>query len=160
MKTEDFNDDKKDAGELGSGHTVTAFYEIISSSVTNDTLMSKVDESKYQQTVISKDAYKNGELLILKLRYKKSDGDVSELIETVVADTNTKLDKTSKNFCFASAVVKFGLLLQNSQFKRNANYDQVIEMAKQAKGADDKSYRAEFVKLVKTAKRISESNKK
>jgi Ca-activated chloride channel family protein len=160
LKTEDFNDDKKDAGELGSGHTVTAFYEIIPSSVTNDTLMSKVDESKYQQTVISKDAYKNGELLTLKLRYKKPDGDVSELIETVVADTNTKLDKTSENFRFASAVVEFGLLLRNSQFKSNANYEQVIEMAKQAKGTDDESYRAEFVKLAKTAKRIAESNKK
>jgi Ca-activated chloride channel family protein len=160
LKTEDFNDDKKDAGELGSGHTVTAFYEIIPSSVTNDTLMSKVDESKYQQTVISKDAYKNGELLTLKLRYKKPDGNVSELIETVVADTNTKLDKTSENFRFASAVVEFGLLLRNSQFKSNANYEQVIEMAKQAKGADDESYRAEFVKLAKTAKRIAESNKK
>jgi Ca-activated chloride channel homolog len=160
LKTEDFNDDKKDAGELGSGHTVTAFYEIIPSSVTNDTLMSKVDESKYQQTVISKDAYKNGELLTLKLRYKKPNGDVSELIETVVADTKTKLDKTSENFRFASAVVEFRLLLRNSQFKSNSNYEQVIEMAKQAQGTDDEGYRAEFVKLVKTAKRIAESSKK
>jgi Ca-activated chloride channel family protein len=155
LKTEDFNNDKKDAGELGSGHTVTACYELIPMTAKNDTLMTKVDASKYQQAVVNPEAYKNGELLTLKLRYKKPDADVSELIETVVPDKVTAFAKTSDDFRFMSAVVELGLLLRNSQFKANAQYSHVIDTAKDAKGKDEEGYRAEFVKLAKTAKRIA-----
>jgi Ca-activated chloride channel family protein len=159
LKTEDFNNDKKDAGELGSGHTVTACYELIPMTAKNDTLMTKVDASKYQQAVVSPEAYKNGELLTLKLRYKKPDAEVSELIETVVPDKVTVFAKTSDDFRFMSAVVELGLLLRNSQFKANAQYSHVVDTAKDAKGKDEEGYRAEFVKLAKTAKRIVGTSK-
>jgi len=155
LKTEDFNNDKKDAGELGAGHTVTACYELIPMTAKNDTLMTKVDVSKYQQAVVSPEAYKNGELLTLKLRYKKPDADVSELIETVVPDKITVFEKTSDDFRFVAAVIELGLLLRKSQFKANAKYAHVIDIAKEAKGKDEEGYRAEFVKLAKTAKRIA-----
>ena len=144
LKSEDFNDDKKDAGEIGSGHTVTAFYEIIPSS--SDEKIPGIDDLKYQK----KETVTSDELLTIKFRYKKPDGDKSILISQPVKDSD--IGKTvSENFQFASAVIEFGLLLRDSEFKGTSSYQNVLTLAKQSKGKDEEGYRAEFIKLVETA---------
>jgi Ca-activated chloride channel family protein len=149
LASEDFNDDMKDAGELGSGHTVTALYEIIPVGVRNEFAKS-VDSLKYQ-TVRSMDNAPSDEIMTIKLRYKKPDGDVSKLISQAVIDEHKPLASSSDNFRFSAAVAEFGLLLRNSAYKQQSNYQQVIAMAKAAKSTDEFGYRAEFVELVRSA---------
>jgi Ca-activated chloride channel homolog len=157
LRNEDFNDDKKDAGEMGSGHTVTAFYEIIPVGVESKYLK-KVDKSKYQEAkVLTKEANSN-EILTVKLRYKSPVENTSKLMEKVIIDQHIAFDKTSENFRFAAAVAEFGLLLRQSEFSGEAHYEQVIDLAKKAKGVDEEGYRAEFIKLVKTAKLLDKTD--
>ena len=150
LNNEDFNNDKKDAGELGSGHTVTAIYEIIPVGV-DDTTNSSVDPLKYQQHTVN-NLRNTGEVMTVKLRYKKPDEEVSKLIQQVVKNTIEKPDQLSENLRFSSAVASFGMLLRDSEFKGNATYDMVIRMAKSAKGTDEEGYRAEFIKLAESAR--------
>ena len=149
LNKEDFNDDKKDAGELGAGHTVTALYEIVPS---NGQTEKKVDEMKYQQLDTKPYAYKTNELMFVKLRYKKPKEDKSKLIEHPLKDEGVKFSKTSNNFRWSAAVAEFGMLLRESKFKGDSTFDGVIEMAKGSMGKDDFGYRAEFVQLVEKAK--------
>lgn len=147
LKSEDFNDDKKDAGELGAGHTVTALYEIIPVGVQSD-FVKNVDKLKYQATTQANNAGAN-ELLTIKFRYKKPNEDISKLMEQEVVKSNiTDLAKTSDNFRFSAAVAEFGLLLRESEFKGQASYDNVINLAGGAIGKDLEGYRKEFVKMV------------
>ena len=150
LASEDFNDDTKDAGELGSGHTVTALYEIIPAGVKDDFIKS-VDLLKYQANNKSIAGNNNGEIMTIKLRYKKPDEDLSKLISVSVIDNKMTLRNTSDNFRFSAAVAEFGLLLRSSEYKQQATYDQVINLAKGAKGNDTNGYRAEFIKLVESA---------
>jgi len=151
LAAEDFNDDQKDAGELGSGHTVTALYEVIPTGVKSD-FIAKVDDLKYQSVKNTVPVTGGGnELMTIKLRYKKPDGDVSKLIVHPVTDSHLALANTSDNFRFSAAVASFGMLLRNSEFKQNASFPQVISMAKSAKGADANGYRQEFINLVQAA---------
>ena len=151
LAAEDFNDDKKDAGELGSGHTVTALYEVIPTGVKSE-FIGKVDELKYQPVKTATVAASGGdELMTIKLRYKKPDGDVSKLIVHPVTDSHIGLSNTTDNFRFSAAVASFGMLLRNSEFKQNASFQQVISMAKSAKGTDVNGYRQEFINLVQAA---------
>ena len=150
MAAEDFNDDKKDAGELGSGHTVTALYEVIPTGVTSE-FIGKVDELKYQPAKTKTAVSGGDEIMTIKLRYKKPDGDVSKLIVHPVTDSQLALANTSANFRFSAAVASFGLLLRNSEFKQQSSYQQVIELAKGAKGTDANGYRQEFINLVQSA---------
>ncbi|MBC7902811.1 MAG: VWA domain-containing protein [Gemmatimonadaceae bacterium] len=148
LAAEDFNNDKKDAGELGSGHTVTALYEIIPAGV-KDQFTQKVDSLKYQQTapvVFSS----SKELMTVKLRYKKPDGDKSALIVKTAFD-NGQASVTSENFRFSAAVAEFGMLLRGSSFKQSSSFDQVLSLARSAKGEDINGYRAEFIRLVQAA---------
>ena len=138
LNNEDFNNDKKDAGELGSGHTVTAIYEIIPVGV-EDTTNSSVDPLKYQQHTVN-NLKNTGEVMTVKLRYKKPDEDVSKMIRQVVKNSIEKPDQFSENLRFSSAVASFGMLLRDSEFKGNATYDMVIQLAKSAKGADEEGY--------------------
>lgn len=156
LRNEDFNDDKKDAGEMGSGHTVTALYEIVPVGV-ESAYLKNIDELKYQTENGLSAAAKSNEVLTVKLRYKSPDENKSRLMEKVITDQQKSFDKTSENFRFAVAVAEFGLLLRQSEFKGMANYEQVIDLAKNAKGADEESYRAEFIKLVKTAKMLDKT---
>lgn len=157
LRNEDFNDDKKDAGEMGSGHTVTALYEIIPVGVESKYLK-KVDKTKYQEAkVLTKEANSN-EILTVKLRYKSPVENTSKLMEKVIIDQHIVFDKTSENFRFAAAVAEFGLLLRQSEFSGEAHYEQVIDLAKKAKGVDEEGYRAEFIKLVKTAKLLDKTD--
>lgn len=146
LKKEDFDDDTKDAGELGAGHTVTALYEIIPYG--SDEEVPGVDELRYQDTKISAEAFKSKELLTLKLRYKKPDGEKSKLIEHPLVDRNIVLAKTSDNFKFSAAVAGFGMLLRDSEFKGKTTYDSVLNLARESKGDDVFGYRAEFIQLV------------
>jgi Ca-activated chloride channel family protein len=115
LSNEDFNNDKKDAGELGSGHTVTALYEIIPKGV--DSYFKPIDDLKYQQNKpkIEKAAY-GDELLTVKFRYKAPDEEVSQLIVKTVENTITALDKTSDNFRWSAAVATYGMLLKDSDY--------------------------------------------
>lgn len=150
LKDEDFNNDAKDAGELGAGHTVTAFYEVIPVGVKND-YVGKVDDLKYQKK--QKEPVQptgSNELLTVKLRYKAPDKDVSKKMEVPFVDN--KGNNVSSDFRFASAVAMFGQLLRDSDFKGEASYDKVIGLAKQGLDNDEKGYRREFIRLVETAK--------
>ena len=154
IANEDFNDDKKDAGELGAGHTVTALYEIIPVGVKSE-FISKVDDLKYQVKNQIAEKYGN-EVMTIKLRYKEPDGDISKLITHTVIDEHKTLEQTSDNFKFSAAVAEFGLLLRNSAYKQNATYKKVESLAKDAKGNDAEGYRAEFMQLVKSANSLTD----
>lgn len=151
LNNEDFNDDKKDAGELGAGHTVTALYEIIPAG--SDETINGVDPLKYQSVTLTDEANKYDELLTLKLRYKKPDSDTSKLIVKIVEDKPVK--EASQNFRFASAVAGFGLMLKDSQYKANCNWNMVIDTARGAIGKDANGYRKEFVTLSEKARDLT-----
>ncbi|RFS15903.1 VWA domain-containing protein [Emticicia sp. C21] len=154
LNNEDFNDDKKDAGEMGSGHTVTAIYEIVPTGVESQYL-AKVDPLKYQENKNLTNEGNSNEVLTIKLRYKLPEENTSKLIEQIVLDKHTAFDKTSDNFRLAASIAEFGLLLRQSNFKGNANYEHIIATARSAKGNDEEGYRAEFIKLVKMAQLLS-----
>jgi Ca-activated chloride channel family protein len=156
LKNEDFNNDKKDAGELGSGHTVTALYEIIPVGIESEFF--KIDELKYQSTKIDPAAYKSEELMTVKLRYKKPDSDVSALIVHPLIDNNVVLEKTSANFRWSASVAAFGMLLRESEYVKNYSYDQVVQMAQNARGEDKEGYRIEFINMVKSFGLIARKN--
>ncbi|RAW02973.1 vWA domain-containing protein [Pseudochryseolinea flava] len=147
IKDEDFNNDKKDAGELGSGHTVTALYEIIPVDVQSD--FYKVDRLKYQTTKITDEAKKSGELMTIKLRYKKPNEETSALMVHSLIDSDTELSRTSDNFRWSASVAAFGMLLRESEYVKNFSYHDVVELAQSARGKDNEGYRIEFINMVK-----------
>lgn len=157
LKDEDFNNDAKDAGDMGAGHTVTAFYEVIPTGAKNE-YVGKVDDLKYQkkEKVTVKPTGSN-ELLTVKLRYKAPDKDASKKMELPFVDN--KGNNVSSDFRFASAVAMFGQLLRDSDFKGNASYEKVTDLAKQGLNNDDKGYRREFIRLVEAAKGLERTNK-
>ena len=153
LKDEDFNNDAKDAGEMGAGHTVTAFYEVVPAGVKSD-FTGKVDDLKYQKTKPAPAVTNNSkELLTVKLRYKAPDGNTSKKIEQPLIDN--KKEKVSSDFRFASAVAMFGQLLRDSDFKGDATYDKVISLAKTSLDNDEKGYRREFIRLAETAEGLA-----
>ncbi len=155
LNNEDFHDDRKDAGEMGSGHTVTALYEIIPAGVESEHL-AEVDDLKYQTTKVDKSANKSKELLTIKLRYKQPDGNKSRLIEEAVIDRDTKLENTSDNFRWAAAVAEFGLLLRDSAFKGKATYLHCKQLAENAKCEDPHGYRREMIDLIDGMKSLAD----
>lgn len=155
LEKEDFNDDQKDAGELGAGHTVTAMYEIIPAGSDSKHLTS-VDKLKYQDTEVKGAKKYSEELMTLKLRYKKPDGHKSQLIEHAVLDQNLDLNETSKNFLWAAAVAEFGMLLRESEFKGDATYAHAIRLAQSGKGVDLNGYRQEMINMLQTMKSLAD----
>jgi Ca-activated chloride channel family protein len=153
MEAQDFDNDKKDAGELGAGHSVTVLYELALADRKNST--PSTNELKYQQTVVKTGAYASQEILTVKFRYKKPNEDKSRLLVYPIEFKQLELNNTSENFRFAAAVAEWGLLLRNSENKGSANYQQVLDLANGAKGADLEGYRAEFIQLVKQSKELS-----
>jgi Ca-activated chloride channel family protein len=145
LAAEDFNDDTKDAGEIGAGHTVTALYEIIPAG--SDEEVRTTGELNYQKTK----TVESSDLMTLKLRYKEPDGKVSKLIEHRIQASDIKNESLSENFLFASAVAEFGLILRNSEHKANSSYESVLARAKKGKGLDEFRYRDEFIRLVEIA---------
>ncbi|MHA4844241.1 vWA domain-containing protein [Flavitalea antarctica] len=152
LNKEDFNDDLKDAGELGSGHTVTALYEIIPVGV-KSSFIKTVDALKYQKekTGASKTST---EMMTIKFRYKKPDGDVSSLISHPVIQKAGSNNNTSENFRFAAAVAQFGMLLRKSEYKQQSSYQNTWALAKDALGRDEEGYRSEFLKMIKNAQAL------
>ena len=155
LKNEDFNNDKIDAGELGSGHTVTALYEIVPVGSKSNALTA-IDDLKYQKvkrTSVSKlDTNFSGELLTVKFRYKKPDEDNSILLVQTVEDSDNS--DNSVNFNFSAAVASYGLILRNSEYKGTSSFQEVLNLASKNIGDDKNGHRKEFIKLVKTAEAI------
>jgi Ca-activated chloride channel family protein len=151
LKNEDFNNDKKDAGDLGAGHTVTAIYEIIPTGA-ETTSANKVDALKYQNRSVKRWAKVDPDWMTIKLRYKKPNEDVSKLLEVTAKDNGISLQATSNNFRYSAAVASFAMTLRDSKFKGNATYDNISEMAQGALGKDEHGYRKEFLDLIQKAK--------
>ncbi|WP_309399232.1 YfbK domain-containing protein [Cerasicoccus maritimus] len=163
LAAKDFNDDQKDAGEIGAGHTVTALYEIVPVGADSAALpQDSVDPLKYQQTEGNSATQSNSasksefsdEWVTVKLRYKQPDGDTSTLMSTVV---NGPSEDTapSADFQFATAVAEFGLLLRKSEYAGEASWPAVIERARDALGANQGGHRSEFVELARKAQALS-----
>ena len=153
LKSEDFNNDKKDAGELGSGHSVTALYEVIPVGV--ESSFELVDALKYQsvkkqEAVQVANSNLSNEILTVKFRYKKPDGDVSKLIVHPLVDEKVAIEKTSDNFRWSAAVAAFGMILRESDFVKNYSTTEAIKLAQGAKGKDVEGYRIEFINLMKS----------
>lgn len=155
LAKEDFDDDKKDAGELGAGHTVTAIYEIIPAN--SDEEIRPVGDLKYQQTGLTSEAKSSDELFTLKLRYKPIKSEKSILIEQVVKKRDIiSFEKTSNIFKFSASVAAFGMLLRDSKFIENYTYSDVLNLAKISYKKDDQ-YQTEFLELVQKAEKISKN---
>ncbi|MCB2200917.1 von Willebrand factor type A domain-containing protein [bacterium] len=159
LEDEEFDDDTKDGGEMGAGHSVTAFYEIIpaksgASEVTGTTGL------KYQQTKLNSAAERSGELANLAFRYKEPEGSTSLRRDIQIAAKHLPLKKTSDDFRFATSVAEFALLLRESEYAGEATFEQVLELGKKSKGADDNGYRAEFLQLVERAQIIADQMEK
>ncbi|HEV3004179.1 MAG TPA: VWA domain-containing protein [Pirellulales bacterium] len=153
LRTEDFNDDRKDAGEIGAGHTVTAFYELVPPG--GDAATQPATALKYQRVVEPTDAAAGGESLTLGLRYKPPEANESLQLSTVVKDGGHSYAEADRDFKFAAAVAAFGLVLRDSEFKGSATLAGVLELAEEGRGADEGGYRAEFIELVKKAREIA-----
>lgn len=154
LNKEDFNDDTKDAGEMGAGHTVTAFYEVVPVGI-KSSVVGSVDPLKYQNegkesALAQYLPNSHPDLLTVKLRYKQPDGNTSKKIEMPLIDDNK--NDVSNDFRFASAVVMFGQTMKNSQYKGEGSFDNAIALARTGFGEDAQGYRREFVRLMETAK--------
>jgi len=147
LAREDFNDDRKDAGEMGAGHAVTALYEIVPPSAAAD--LPSVDPLKYQRTPAPQAGGSgSNELMTVKLRYKAPQGDVSRLMTVVVDDRKGEI---SANLGFAAAVAEFGMMLRQSEFKGQATWESARQLATRYRGDDADGYRAEFGRLIDLA---------
>lgn len=157
LNKEDFSNDRKDAGDMGSGHTVTAFYEIVPIGIKDD-YAGSVDPLKYQKPESLPVKNNSDEMLTIKFRYKQNDSSVSKMSLAAVNDTPKDFNSASSDFRFASAVAEFGMLLRDSEFKQQSNFNQVITIAKAAKGEDEEGYRSEFVRLAQSAMLLVKSD--
>ncbi|UOQ98130.1 von Willebrand factor type A domain-containing protein [Hymenobacter sp. 5317J-9] len=150
LEAEDFNNDRKDAGELGAGHTVTALYELVPVG----SAQPLIDDLKYQQPTKGA-APATAEVLTVKLRYKEPQGSASKLLSQALASTPTSIEKASADFRFAAAVAQFGMLLRQSEQRGTATWAATEQLANNARGADTDGYRAELVRLVRLAEGLS-----
>ena len=154
LKNQDFNDDTKDAGEIGAGHHVTALYEIAPPG--EDPGQPGVDPLEFQKSAtgdrdLSSD---RPELMLIKLRFKAPDGDVSKLIKLGLVDEGKEYLYSSDDFKFAAAVAGFGMLLRDSPYKGNLTYEAIQDLAAPAVSHDPQGYRTEFLKLVQKAREL------
>ncbi|MES2688845.1 MAG: von Willebrand factor type A domain-containing protein [Bacteroidota bacterium] len=150
LAAEDFNNDKKDAGELGAGHCVTAIYEVL----TKGSAEQGIDTLKYQRSVLTGIADGN-EMMNIKVRYKRPEASASIRFDVPVLYQDRKLGTASVEMRFAMSVALFGLKLRDSKSVKNISYEEIVAMGKAAKGPDDNGYRAEFIKLVETAELLA-----
>ncbi|MBI2432611.1 MAG: VWA domain-containing protein [Candidatus Hydrogenedentes bacterium] len=160
LADEDFNDDTKDAGEIGAGHTVTALYEVVP---VGEPVPGKpgVDPLKYQQTppepaLELTDAARNGELMTVKLRYKPPKEDESKLLSVALRKDDAPAPAVDSDLQFAAAVASFGMILRDSSHARDFTCENVLQMARAAKGPDDEGYRAEFLTLVRNVQELKQ----
>lgn len=151
LRDQDFEDDRKDAGDIGAGHTVTALYEIVPAG--QETPATRVPALRYQTPRGTADAARSGELLTVKLRYKEPSGSESRLLSVAVADDPGR--PASANLRFATAVAGFGLLLRGSERRGQIGWDQVLDLARASRGDDPDGYRSEFIRLAELARSLS-----
>jgi Ca-activated chloride channel family protein len=157
LRKEDFNNDKVDAGEIGAGHTVTALYEVVpvgAGAIDPAASVPPVDSLKYQSPAASTaqaEAKGSPEMVTVKLRHKKPDGDTSQLIERSFTDNGSKFENAAPDLKFAAAVAEFGMILRDSQYKGKGTFGAVIEWAQEGKGRDTAGYRAGFIELARKA---------
>lgn len=150
LAKEDFDDDTKDAGELGAGHTVTAIYEIIPVGSKSSQEIASSSNLKYQETTV---AGNSSDLMTVKFRYKPLTSDKSILLEQVLTKGNApSWEQSSENFRFSAAVAALGMILRDSEYKGNSTFDLALTLAESGKGIDKEGYRTEFIQMIKTAK--------
>jgi Ca-activated chloride channel homolog len=153
MAARDFDDDSKDAGEIGAGHTVTALYEVVPAGT--DLAVPGAPVLKYQQPTSTTQAAASGELMTVKLRYKQPDGERSELQSFPITDGGTEWAHASRDFRHAAAVAAFGMLLRDSPHAGLTTWGLVQELAREGQARDPHGYRAEFGTLVRRARELS-----
>lgn len=158
LANEDFNDDTKDAGELGSGHTVTALYEIVPTENAHNPSVRAIDPLRYQNQITTSDASLANEYLTIKLRYKLPDGDESTLISEQLSGTPVSIEEASENLKFSASVAAFGMALIDSEHLNDFSMKQTIKLASSAKGKDDNGHRAECIQLMKLYDKMEKLN--
>lgn len=156
LEDHEFNDDTKDAGELGSAHTVTALYEIVPVGIDFNPNQGDVDPLKYQ-TVVPNDQSNLDELMTVKFRYKKPDENRSKLITNVIMQQDLELEM-SADLSFSSAVAMFGMLLRNSEHAGDSSFELVNEYARKGLMNDENGYRAEFLRISELADLLYQGN--
>ena len=153
LRDEQFNDDSKDAGDLGAGHSVTALYEVIPAG-SNEPLPG-IDPLRYQKTNVLEGAATSDEVLSVKVRYKLPDESESQLLTRAVTKPSTTDAAPSDAFLFSAAVAEFGLLLRDSPYKAEASFDRAYDRAVRALGSDEGGRRSELMSLIKTTKSLA-----
>ena len=156
LEAEDFNDDKKDAGEIGAGHAVTALYEIIPPGL-HDLTIPPIDALKYQTPRSRTNENHEAELMTVKLRYKMPDSDRSDKIELAVQNQTIPFAESDPEFRFAAAVANFAMQLRESEFRGNWTYSDIESIARTAKGNDPHGFRDEFLQMVSVAKSLHQN---
>ena len=152
LRHEDFNNDAKDAGDMGSGHTVTALFEVVPPGV--EINLPPVDALKYQSSPGARLESTGGEVFNLKIRYKEPAGDMSQLMEIPVHDRKATFKAATEDFRFAAAVASFGMILRDSPDKAQSTFESVIDIAEKSLGPDSGGYRRELIQLVRKAQRL------
>jgi Ca-activated chloride channel family protein len=158
LAARDFNDDRKDAGEIGAGHRVTALYELVPADSAGRDASAAVDPLKYQQPTELSPAAQSGELMTIKIRYKEPEATTSELLTFAIQDEARSFAATSPDFKLAAAVASFGMLLRNSAYKGDASYDAVLEIGGQGALVDPNGYRQEFLHMVRQARLLADTS--
>jgi Ca-activated chloride channel family protein len=157
LKAQDFNDDKKDAGEIGAGHSVTAIYEVVPQGV--EWTPVGIDPLKYQTSSEATEATGSEEMFTLKLRYKEPDGEKSRKLVFPVKNEIASFGSASETFRFSAAVASFGMLLRDSSYAGSLTLGGVYEIAQTACGEDREGYRKEFLQLVEKARELKRLKK-
>ncbi len=152
LANEDFDNDAVDAGELGAGHTVTAIYEIVPGKSEGSEDGSAVEKLI---NIFMGNTFQQDDLAVLKFRYKQPQGSESQLIRTSISNETSA---TSTDMYFITAVVEYGLLLRNSEYKGTANFDRILQNARMGLGRDPYGYRSEFIQLVQKTKRLKQAD--
>lgn len=147
LAAEDFNDDRKDAGDMGAGHSVTAIYEVVPVGAETDVVVRGTDPLRYQQETTPRTTAAGGEVAFVRVRYKRPDSARSILLEQPVANRSSD---SSADMKFVTAVAGFGMLLRESEHRGSITPERVLALAREVQGADEEGYRAEFIRLVET----------
>jgi Ca-activated chloride channel family protein len=153
LRAEDFNDDRKDAGELGAGHSVTALYEVIPVGADSDVRTGGVDPLRYQRPPAEPVTAFAGEMMNVSIRYKRPDADESVLLSHPVRAPR-RMGRMSDDFRFAAAVAEFGMLLRESEHRGHASLEDVLSLARGAMGEDPSDHRAGFVQMLQDYARL------
>jgi Ca-activated chloride channel family protein len=151
LANEDFNDDAKDAGELGAGHSVVALYEVVPVGVHSPVEFEQVDDLRYQSGSAPSRGSSSGELLFVKVRYKEPGQSDSQLLSQAVQDDT---ERPSDDLRFAASVAAWGMLLRGSPHVGDFTLSDVARLARDARCEDLEGYRADFIELVERARRM------